>query len=101
LVLGKTGRNFAAGMSGGVAYVFDGDGSFTENCNQETVHLEPLDHPQEEMQVKELLQKHVERTGSPLGQRMLQQWSTVAARIVRVMPMEYERYLARQAKEVG
>ncbi|HPJ02308.1 MAG TPA: glutamate synthase large subunit [Candidatus Limiplasma sp.] len=96
VVLGKTGRNFAAGMSGGIAYVYDEDGNFKNLCNPEMVALEPLDDPEEEIQVKHMIQKHVGYTGSPLGQRMIDTWGTVAAKFVKVIPFEYKRYLLQQ-----
>ncbi|MDD3412330.1 MAG: glutamate synthase large subunit, partial [Eubacteriales bacterium] len=71
VVLGKTGRNFAAGMSGGVAYVLDEDGRFASHCNQEMVLLEPLDDPEEVIQVKEWVERHARRTDSPLARRLL------------------------------
>jgi glutamate synthase (NADPH) large chain len=100
VVLGKTGRNFAAGMSGGIAYVFDSDGSFKDLCNCEMVSLERLDDPEEEILVKTMIQKHVQNTDSPLGRRMIEQWGSVAARFVKVIPFEYKRVLM-QKQEVG
>ena len=67
VVLGKTGRNFAAGMSGGIAYVFDEDGTFKDLCNQEMVSLETLDDPDEEILVKTMIQKHVQIYRKPAG----------------------------------
>ncbi|NLI20200.1 MAG: glutamate synthase large subunit [Clostridiales bacterium] len=99
VVLGKTGRNFAAGMSGGIAYVFDADGSFSERCNQEMVSLERLDDPDEVIQVRRWIARHAERTGSPLGKEMLAQWGSAVSRFVKVIPIEYKRYLM-QLKEV-
>ncbi len=96
VVLGKTGRNFAAGMSGGIAYVYDGDGGFRDLCNQEMVSLEALDDPEEEILVKRMIQRHVKYTGSPLGKRMIRQWGDEAAKFVKVIPFEYKRYLMQQ-----
>ncbi|MFH1880971.1 MAG: glutamate synthase large subunit, partial [Bacillota bacterium] len=95
-VLGKTGRNFAAGMSGGIAYVFDADGSFRGLCNREMVSLESLDDPEEEILVKRMIQKHVDYTESPLAKQMIEQWGTVASRFVKVIPFEYKRHLMQQ-----
>ena len=99
VVLGKTGRNFAAGMSGGIAYVFDADGSFSDRCNTEMVSLERLDDPDEVMQVRAWIQQHVEHTASPLGKEMISQWGSAVSRFVKVIPVEYKRYLM-QLKEV-
>ena len=99
VVLGKTGRNFAAGMSGGIAYVFDADGSFSDRCNTEMVSLERLDDPDEVIQVRQWIKQHVEHTASPLGREMIAQWGSAASRFVKVIPIEYKRYLMQQ-KEV-
>ena len=99
VVLGKTGRNFAAGMSGGVAYVYDADGTFCENCNPEMVVLETLDDPDEVIQLKKWVEKHALLTGSPLARRLLDEWGTAAGRFVKVIPVEYKRYLMQQRKE--
>jgi glutamate synthase (NADPH) large chain len=96
VVLGKTGRNFAAGMSGGIAYVYDEDGKFKDFCNTEMVALELLDDPEEEIHVKSMIQKHVKYTCSPLGKRMIDAWGSVAGKFVKVIPFEYKRYLLKQ-----
>jgi glutamate synthase (NADPH) large chain len=97
VVLGPTGRNFAAGMSGGVAYVFDGDGAFDSRCNKQMVSLGP---PQEAeiAAVKRMVERHAELTGSALARRVLERWSESAARLVRVMPNDYRRMLDAQAR---
>jgi glutamate synthase domain-containing protein 3 len=87
VVLGRTGRNFAAGMSGGVAYVFDADGDFSQRCNPEMVLLEGLDD-EDDRYVFELLERHRAVTGSPLADRLLGNWDATLARLVRVMPIE-------------
>jgi glutamate synthase domain-containing protein 3 len=93
VVLGKTGRNFAAGMSGGIAYVLDADASFARRCNGEFVDLEPLDGPNDVELVMELLKRHVKHTGSTLAARLLTDWSATATRFVKVMPRDYKRVL--------
>jgi glutamate synthase (NADPH) large chain len=105
IVLGRTGRNFAAGMSGGVAYVLDAAGDFRQRCNHELVELEPLENPEDVQLVQSLVQRHVEHTGSDLGTRILSGWSRSAAMFVKVMPRDYRRALeaaaaARRAPEV-
>jgi len=93
VVLGKTGRNFAAGMSGGVAYVLDTNGSFARRCNPEFVDLEPLERADDVELVIELLKRHVKHTGSSLASRLLTDWSATARRFVKVMPRDYKKVL--------
>jgi glutamate synthase domain-containing protein 2/glutamate synthase domain-containing protein 1/glutamate synthase domain-containing protein 3 len=96
VVLGRTGRNFAAGMSGGIAYVYDIDRRFEGRCNLELVDLEPLaeDDAQE---VKALIAEHVARTGSLVGRNVLAAWDRTVERFVKVMPRDYKRVLAERA----
>ena len=87
LVLGPTGVNFGAGMTGGTAYVFDGDGSFDLRCNLDSVDLFPvLPGTPEEAEVLSLLREHVARTASPLATRLLADWPAILPRLVRVSP---------------
>ena len=94
VVLGRTGRNFGAGMSGGIAYVLDEDGTFAERCNRELVGLEPLAFDDVSI-VRELVQEHERRTGSPLAGRILDDWQHVQLRFVKVMPHDYRAALER------
>jgi glutamate synthase (NADPH/NADH) large chain len=94
LILGKTGRNFAAGMSGGIAWVYDADGTFAENCNPEMVDLDPLS-PQDEEQVITLLRKHVQITGSKVAQDLLNTWQVALTKFVKVFPKEYKKVLLK------
>ncbi len=95
LVLGRTGRNFAAGMSGGVAYVLDEDGSFEKRCNKGMVALEPLDE-KDLAAVKTLIQRHFDYTHSAVAWRLLSGWKETVQQLVRVMPVEYRQVLAKQ-----
>ena len=97
VVLGPTGRNFAAGMSGGIAYVLDEDGSFAGRCNHQLVGLEALDEDDEAI-VTALMEEHADRTGSPVAARLLAEWNP--ARFVKVIPHDYKRALADQGHEV-
>ena len=97
VVLGPTGRNFAAGMSGGVAYVLDGDGRFSSRCNLQMVGLDRVEDA-ELVLVKRMVERHAELTGSALASRVLARWEENAARLVRVMPHDYRRMLEAQAK---
>ena len=95
-VLGKTGRNFAAGMSGGIAYVYDPDQGFERLCNPELVDLDELE-PSDKEQLKQLIQKHYTFTGSRIALKMMTDWEGAFAHFVKVMPRDYKRVLkARQ-----
>ncbi len=93
VVLGSTGRNFAAGMSGGIAYVIDWNGDFHQKCNLEMVDLEKLEDPGESLEVKAMIHTHSELTGSLLAYRVLSRWDDIVPRIVKVMPKDYKRML--------
>ncbi|MFD1861597.1 glutamate synthase large subunit [Planococcus chinensis] len=88
-ILGPTGKNFAAGMSGGVAYVLDEDGTFSSRCNPEMVHMQPLAEPAEKEELREMLQKHVQYTDSSNGKRILAFWDIFSEKFVRVIPKAY------------
>ena len=92
VVLGKTGRNFAAGMSGGVAYVLDEDRDFAIRCNKGMVDLDPLEARDAE-QLKELVQRHHQLTQSAVAWRILSGWKDYESKFVKVMPTEYRRIL--------
>jgi glutamate synthase (NADPH/NADH) large chain len=92
LVLGKTGRNFAAGMSGGIAWIYDPDGTFPENCNTEMVELDPLTSEDED-QIITLLRKHIQLTQSRLASYLLDNWKDVAGKFIKVFPIEYKKVL--------
>ena len=91
VVLGRTGRNFAAGMSGGLAYVLDTDGGFDRRCNTGLVDLEPLEDEVEAATLKELIARHVELTGSAVGVRLLDGWAAESRRFVVVVPRDFKR----------
>ena len=95
-VIGKTGRNFAAGMSGGIAYVYDPDGDFYIRCNKEMVDLEPLDDAEDIDLVHGLLDRHRQYTGSTVADGLLKQWPKITAKFVKVMPRDYKRVLLEQ-----
>jgi glutamate synthase (NADPH/NADH) large chain/glutamate synthase (ferredoxin) len=96
-VLGPTGRNFAAGMSGGVAYVYDEVGDFpTRRCNRTSVSFEEIDEA-DAIELRALVAEHLQRTGSEVAQRMLGDWETSLERFVKVMPDDYRRVLDAQS----
>ena len=101
LVLGRTGRNFAAGMSGGIAYVLDEDGTFERRCNGQMVDLEELVDSEDVDFVQVALMKHVTNTGSRYAAGLLERWATLEPRVVKVMPREYKRALADEARRVA
>ncbi|WP_172251928.1 glutamate synthase large subunit [Saccharibacillus deserti] len=98
VVLGATGRNFAAGMSGGVAYVYDGAGDFVDRCNLEMVLLETLEDAAEKEEVRELIQRHAELTDSGVAKLILDGWEQTSGRFVRVIPKDYKRMLEQIEK---
>jgi glutamate synthase (NADPH) large chain len=95
-VLGRTGRNFAAGMSGGVAYVFDPDRTFAVSCNTEMVGLSGVVEPEEVGALQALVERHVAVTGSELGRRLLGDWKSTVSRFVKVLPHDYRRMVESQ-----
>ena len=94
VVLGSCGRNFAAGMSGGIAYVFDERGDFTEKrCNLASVDLEPLIEAPDVKIVRDLITRHYEFTNSARARSILDNWSEVSARFIKIFPHEFKRVL--------
>jgi glutamate synthase (NADPH/NADH) large chain len=96
VILGTTGRNFAAGMSGGLAYVFDEDGAFMKRANLAMVALEAVE-PDEAEEVRHLVEEHADRTGSPKAHELLDSWAAVVPKIVKVVPSEYRRLLEERS----
>jgi len=103
VVLGDTGRNFAAGMSGGVAYVLDEQGDFPTKVNPQMVDLESLEDPDEITELRRMIESHVERTSSHQARRVLDSWEDMIKRFVKVIPKDYKRMLAciARAEEQG
>ncbi len=93
VVLGSTGRNFAAGMSGGIAYVLDEAGDFDKRCNKSMVELEAIDEPEH---LKGLIEKHLHYTNSSRAQTILDNWNDYLPRFIKVMPTDYKRALLQQ-----
>ena len=102
VILGKTGRNFAAGMSGGIAYVMDNMEEFRIKCNLGTIGLERIEGAEEEAEVKDLITRHYEYTGSEVAKRVLANWKEFVANCVKVMPTDYKRVmqLMKENKEL-
>ncbi len=102
VVLGPTGRNFGAGMSGGVAYVWDPHGEFPERVNTDMVDLEQLD-AEDDLRLLSLVERHLKETDSAVAERLLSDWTTSLKQFVKVMPTDYRRVLdaQRRAAEQG
>jgi glutamate synthase (ferredoxin) len=90
IVLGKAGRNFAAGMSGGVAYVLDEEGDFAGRCNTQMIGLEELDD-RDVSTLRKMIGRHAELTGSKRAEAVLADWDGFLPRFVKVMPKDYKR----------
>ena len=101
VVLGRTGRNFAAGMSGGVAYVLDEQGAFASRCNPSMVELLALKDADEINQLRALITRHHQYTESEVARRMLDRWDDYVVKFVKVMPTEYRKVLERQHLNTG
>ena len=99
VVLGKTGRNFAAGMSGGIAYVLDEQQLFDTLCNLEMVDLEPLTESADIRFVRDRVVRHYQWTHSSLAKRILDNWRDMQGRFVKVMPIDYRKALERMRQQ--
>ena len=93
VVLGSTGRNFAAGMSGGVAYVYDENGDFDYYCNMEMVELSLIEDSTDNKEIHDLISNHYRYTNSPLAKRMLDNWKEYVDKFIKVVPIEYKKVL--------
>jgi glutamate synthase (NADPH/NADH) large chain len=96
VVLGKTGRNFAAGMSGGIAYVLNVDGDFDFYCNMGMVELSLVEDRNDAKELKSLITRHHEFTGSPLAERILGDWDHYIDQFIKVVPYEYKKVLEEE-----
>lgn len=98
IILGPTGRNFAAGMSGGIAYVYDPHDTFAMNCNMELVDLDELED-EDVLQLREYITRHFEQTGSEVANSILSEWDTALDCFRKVMPRDFKRAMREQAEE--
>ena len=102
VILGRTGRNMAAGMSGGIAYVLDEQGDFgRERCNREMVDLDAVETEADRSELKTMIQKHYDHTQSPVAKRILDQWEEILPKFIKIMPTDYKRALAGEAGPGG
>ena len=97
VILGPTGRNFAAGMSGGIAYIWDDNKLFEKNCNLGMVELEKVDHEHDIDELRGLIQLHYDHTESTVAKNILDNWKSSLSQFVKVMPTDYKRVLAERA----
>jgi len=98
VILGETGRNFGAGMSGGIAYVLDKKGDFEAKCNREMIGLETPED-QDFAELKEMIEKHQKYTGSTVAEAILADWDRMKTKFIKVMPTDYKRVLAEAAQK--
>ena len=98
VVIGITGRNFAAGMRGGISYGFDQDKNFRKKCNMGMVQLEELD-TDDKTAVHDLLRKHLQYTQSPVAKKILDDFSAKIKRFIKVMPIEYKRIIELKSED--
>ena len=99
IILGETGRNFAAGMSGGVAYVYDEHNNFKSNLNTELVDIDPIEPGDQEL-LKEKISKHLAFTKSDVAQKLLNNWEETMSKMIKVMPRDYKRVLNERAQKM-
>ena len=101
VILGPTGRNFAAGMSGGIAYVYDPEDQFLARCNLAMVELEPLTEAADITELKSLIEEHRKQTGSTVAAAILKDWTAKVKLFRKVMPIDYRRALQQMAREAA
>jgi len=99
VILGEVGRNFGAGMSGGIAYIYDANETFTMNCNKEGLNLERVEVSEDISELKSLIENHYNATLSPFAQRILENWQLHLPKFIKVLPEEYKQALLRLANE--
>jgi glutamate synthase domain-containing protein 3 len=101
VILGPTGRNFAAGMSGGVAYIWDPQNAFATQCNMEMVELETMEADEDIAELHRLVSNHLQYTGSTVAEKLLENWQQSLSEFVKVMPTDYKRVLEERKKQVS
>jgi glutamate synthase (NADPH/NADH) large chain/glutamate synthase (ferredoxin) len=99
VILGQTGRNFGAGMSGGLAYIFDENSDFKSKCNLGMVEVENINESDDEIQLLSMIQAHRKHTGSKKAQVILNQWSQLRLKFLRVLPLEFKKVLQQKEKQ--
>ncbi len=99
VILGGVGRNFGAGMSGGIAYIYDNKKTFEAHCNKEALNLDPVVEQADINELKELIENHYNATLSPLAQRILENWEQELPKFIKIFPEEYKQALKRLEEE--
>ncbi len=99
VILGEVGRNFGAGMSGGIAYIYDDKKTFEAHCNKEALNLDPVELPEDVIELKDLIESHYNATLSPLAQRILEDWENELPKFIKIFPEEYKQALKRLEEE--
>ncbi|MBQ4804602.1 glutamate synthase large subunit [Aquimarina sp. MMG015] len=99
VILGEVGRNFGAGMSGGIAYIYDDKKTFEAHCNKEALNLDPVEIPEDVIELKNLIESHYNATLSPLAQRILENWESELPKFIKIFPEEYKQALKRLEEE--
>ncbi len=99
VILGEVGRNFGAGMSGGIAYIYDNKKTFEAHCNKEALNLDPVEIPEDVIELKNLIESHYNATLSPLAQRILENWESELPKFIKIFPEEYKQALKRLEEE--
>ena len=100
VVLGKTGRNFAAGMSGGIAFVLDQNKNFDLYCNKDLVDLVTVEEDEDIKQLKFLIQEHYQYTQSTVAKKILEEWEETLDQFVKVFPRDYKRVLMERKEKI-
>jgi len=98
VVLGRCGRNFAAGMSAGIAYVYDSDGDFDRHCNMDLVELTLVEAPEDVRELRSIIERHLEYTDSPKAAKILSDWEEELPRFIKVMPVGYKLLLEQESE---
>ena len=93
MILGETGKNFAAGMSGGIVYVLDENNKLYKNLNKEMVSMEPVEHKNDLQELKSIIEEHVKCTGSAKGKDVLEHFNAYASMFKKIIPADYKRML--------
>ena len=97
-VLGKIGRNFAAGMSGGVAYLYDPNDNIEPDINMEMIDIEPMENAEDISELRNMISRHVEYTGSKIGAAILENWGEEFPRFRKIIPIKYREVLRQRAE---
>ena len=97
-VLGKTGKNFAAGMSGGIAYVLDEENELYKNLNKAMIHIERVEEKYDIQELREMIEKHVQETGSEKGQRILDHFEDYLPKFKKIIPIDYKKMVTLSTK---